>query len=589
MSDDIANAIQDVDLNDGFKFDNLSLIQKGRFQSRPLTERERTLFLIGLYTLKPHVIERILRSIAYGDITQLLYDEMAYAYQDQSNSLISVFAYMGAGKSELAKSIAIFQKNFARELLKTPENRIFLCWSFSQTMEALRAAKTGDVILQDETKAMSGEGSATMLKRLANILMNFRKKQISVIVVCPVKTDIRGICNFYLKIDGKYREERETKVLVYSGESGRLLGFAEISLRNDPDLDQYYLEKDDNIERILENGGYDVVQYEAKFIEKHTTEVLNEMYRLFADIPFSFWRVSIIDSIIRKIGIAGDSSYRKIIEDEVKTIITIQKAKEEAETSFNKSDLTISIGTNKSRYRKFNEKINRQPIQIEFDKYLRDFTLNFLIKYKEKFNFSDLNLLNRFTEYYFSNMRRSFTELAEFIGELRPSDLSIQREKREDSIRKYVMEINNKLTRTDKGKLFEQCLESYLEEKLKHLLNTEEAKDAGLSIRREGGLNKCDLHLTQIKNRKVSHLLCINAKLKMDFKGSYSDHCLPEFENNPKRSYLVLWSCFTGLVVFRGQQEKIISSNAENIGIQGLLHILEFTIEQFLEQTAKLS
>ena len=169
----------------------------------------------------------------------------------------------------------------------------------------------------------------------------------------------------------------------------------------------------------------------------------------------------------------------------------------------------------------------------------------------------------------------SFVEIAEMLEE-----------NRSDSVAQYVRRFR-KLSKTDLGNILEIALHSYLIHRIPALANSlvsaQSSQDTlsnnqAQTVRfvRGSGPGSCDLHIID----RQDHLLCINAKLKLEGRPSWSIKIHPEFENNPDNSYGVLWDPEKGLQVYKTESETINTGSCADIGIQGLIEAINKKIQE---------
>jgi energy-coupling factor transporter ATP-binding protein EcfA2 len=556
----------------------ITTIKENAYQTRPLIEWERMLRLSGIFSIKKHRIERWAWS-PNANISNLVFMELYYAIEDESNSVIQIYAPPGLGKSTIGKSLAKYLKVKAQELLKlTHKTKIWLTWSIWETAEAIRKANQGDVIIQDEDKRGTGQGSQSSVYRLHNLLNTFRKKQISVIFISPDLVKLPNVVSFVVQAYSKNRQKQTNKVLILSGQTFNPIGHAYIARRIDKELENYEEIKDADIEKTIANAGFSVVEYPQDFVNKWVKEVWEELEVRFDEIPLDKWVTSIIDSIIQILAIPGDSSFRKIVADEIKLKIRIEKirkeiAKEKRKEAERQKQMELQ-GQSDDEGHPLPPPTGNQ----EFTEYLQNVATHYLV---ENGLCESIEKARRWVIYKLTTTPVTYAEVCDIlqIQDLRP-----------DSIGRYIRGL--KISNTHLGNILELALLGWIKANIPELHILKEGTEPGegsdgkesqssqdtpaFLLVRGGGAGMCDVHVT---SGSWGHVVCMNAKLKVsEPRPSWTVLCQPEYDNNPDHSYVVLWDRSKGLQVYKGKKTELSSGSGEDIGMEGLLGIIKTAI-----------
>lgn len=132
------------------------------------------------------------------------------------------------------------------------------------------------------------------------------------------------------------------------------------------------------------------------------------------------------------------------------------------------------------------------------------------------------------------------------------------REARADTVRKYVSGMAK-----PSGKQLGDILEITLLRYLNHRLSS---ADLPLLLRGSGP-GDCDLHLLI----DGAHRLCVNAKLLLERRPSWTVKVLPEFERCSQDAYVALWSPEQGLQLFHAQSATLTTASAEELSVDQLI------------------
>lgn len=451
----------------------------------------------------------------YRNLSKTLKLELDYALQDESNSVIVIHGPMGGGKSTVALSIANHVVFIAKE--KFPTSRLWITWSNDETVRIIEKVQPGDVILQDEIVRQGGEDSLTIKNQLLNISETIRKAQISFIYVSPVLKGMENCCNFVLYTLEKDRKKGRNRVIVHDGEELKPLGYAWIPKLNDPELEaKYETLKDSYIREVQEQRGFSFVKIDQERLEKDLERLWKATLKEFEELPFNRWKKGYLSTVVRLEGIPGSKNYLNHLVEKIWFRVVKLKVQEE-----------IEIELRREKRRRGDD---RPPQHLEFDNHLRHGAIQYLIDQGICTN----RVANRWVLRKLNQEILTYSEIAEKTGD-----------KRSDSVGRSVRVL--KVSPTDLGNILEIALLSWIKEKL---ALSSSPDIASKKFVRGSGPGSCDLHVR-------GHSLCINAKLKLDRRPSWRLSILPEFENCPGESYLVLWTPERGLEIYKAFQEHV--------------------------------
>jgi len=274
---------------------------------------------LGNFTSRPSALFQTMREIKKEKKIfrrnvshSVLLKEFEYVIKNQLNIIIDLYGLPGSGKSEDAFSLWFHWKRLNTVLLNRDVNLI-ITFSRWQTIQAVKNAKDGDLILQDEDTRLSGHGSASAIAQMNNLLDTIRETQISFIFISPHEKATLTLANLYIEQLLKDKVNRRNLIKIYNTKH-ILEGHAIIGLHNDHEFRKDYLKrKTKNIEKLKNSLGRDSVQIQE--------EQLEDDFNLIKDYAdkkgFALDKKDKINIACRLAGVSGHVDYIKTLTNYV--------------------------------------------------------------------------------------------------------------------------------------------------------------------------------------------------------------------------------------------------------------------------------
>lgn len=260
--------------------------------------------------------------------------ELKYVCQKQANIVINIFGLPESGKSEVGQSIALTIRNNFEKFLGI-KSKIYIGFSYQQTMRFVQRAETGDVIIQDEKPKQYGAGSRIMMESLWNILKAIRAKQVNFIFISPEYSDMR-VTNLTLETCGMIRSKKITRCILYS-RFGAELGHLIFKLHKDDAFrERYEKEKMENIDKLMEAKGQSYVKVDKEKLLGHCDQVLDYM----RENDINSVKGTEMEAICSELGISGSGNYMENLKNLVKIksrILLNKKKKQKADKKIKES------------------------------------------------------------------------------------------------------------------------------------------------------------------------------------------------------------------------------------------------------------
>lgn len=214
------------------------------------------------------------RKLVNRNYSLKILEEFQYVIEKELNIVIDLYGLAGSGKSEVAFALWFHWKNMNKKLLDR-EVKLFITFNRSQTVKAVKKARAGDMIIQDEDSRLSGHGSKSAIDAMNNIIDLIRETQISFVFVSPHPKTTLALANLRLEQLLKNYQTKQNFSLVRNN-TDKILGHLVISLHtNDPFRQDYRLKKTENLERIKEQQGRDSVKIDPKQLEEDAQKILD--------------------------------------------------------------------------------------------------------------------------------------------------------------------------------------------------------------------------------------------------------------------------------------------------------------------------
>jgi len=256
-------------------------------------------------------------------VNELVIAEIEHGINNEAMTVTELVGIPGAGKSIFALSLArIIQMRWLEQIIDlfrrgkikeayTP--RIFIGFDIDTTLQHLRTAKMGDVIIQDEDPEMMGAHSGSTKSQIENIMKVMRKACINFIFVSPVSTPYINMPNMVFEVISKNKKLRRTKAALYDRKY-HAVGWVVFKIleADDPLLIEYELMKDVNLEQIKASGG-------RRSVGITSDQLIEDVERLLEYLKktnYNFTRRHSIADLAERAGMAGvegDSAYQKFV------------------------------------------------------------------------------------------------------------------------------------------------------------------------------------------------------------------------------------------------------------------------------------
>lgn len=206
--------------------------------------------------------------------SSILEEKIDFAVNKNKMIVGFITGLQGAGKSYFGITLAniILDKE---EEKRGYRPRIHIGFERDETLQFVKDAKEGDVIIQDEVPLAAGFGDKTEAKKLRNTLMVLRKRHIHFLFISPEMEKIPGV-QFAVEVLSYTERDRVTKAVLYDK---RLMALGYCYLEaledDDPQLVEYEKIKDDFVEKIQLSGGADVDNFNPEQYDKDVAIVLD--------------------------------------------------------------------------------------------------------------------------------------------------------------------------------------------------------------------------------------------------------------------------------------------------------------------------
>ena len=214
------------------------------------------------------------RKLVNRNYSLMVLEEFQYVIEKQLNIVIDLYGLAGSGKSEVAFALWFHWQKKNKKLLDR-EVKLFITFNRSQTVQAVKKAQTGDMIIQDEDSRLSGHGSKSAIDAMNNIIDLIRETQISFIFVSPHPKTTLALANLRIEQLLKNYQTKQNFALVRNN-ADKLLGHLVISLHdNNPFRQDYQAKKTDNLERVKAQQGRDSVKIDPQQLEEDALKILD--------------------------------------------------------------------------------------------------------------------------------------------------------------------------------------------------------------------------------------------------------------------------------------------------------------------------
>jgi len=234
-------------------------------------------------------------------VNDLILEEFEYGIQEMAMTVIEILGIPGVGKSVLGLILArhlqmiwferlteiwnsdkaLFQKLTGQEDFYLPTVRIG--FNMDQTAKNIKAARMGDVVIQDEDPALTGINSRAIQDQIQNFLKIMRKECINLIFISPIQVTYIATPTFVLETIAKDIDRRVTTSAYYDRQHNALgWTLLEVLEEDDPLMVYYLKEKYANIAKIKARSGKEGVTFERDSLLADA----NKLYKFVVDAGF---------------------------------------------------------------------------------------------------------------------------------------------------------------------------------------------------------------------------------------------------------------------------------------------------------------
>jgi len=269
-------------------------------------------------------------------VNELAIAEIEHGISNEAMTVIEIVGIPGSGKSIFALSLArIIQMKWLEKIVDmfrhgqlkeayTP--KIYLGFDLDTTLQHLREAKMGDIIIQDEDPEMMGAHSGSTKSQIENLMKVMRKACINFIFVSPVSTPYINMPNMVFEVIAKNKKLRRTKAALYDRKY-HAVGWIIVDIleADDPLLIEYEKMKDINLEDIKMSGG----RRSVGITEEQLLEDVKKLMDYLKKIDYNFSKRHTIADLSEHAGMAkveGDTAYQRFVARTTLDFISAQQA-----------------------------------------------------------------------------------------------------------------------------------------------------------------------------------------------------------------------------------------------------------------------
>jgi hypothetical protein len=303
---------------------------KGDWSMRPV---ERVLIIDRLRTDKT---KRALKQDYVAN--SLMTEELEYGVARRAMSVIEILGIPEVGKSVFGLTIArhlqtlwkqelddLWRENpekFAAITGSRDENgkplyympMIRIGFNMQQTSEHIRAARMGDVVIQDEDPALAGYEARSIQNQIENLLKIMRKACVSMVFISPVQVSYISVPTMVLEVIAKDIERRLTVAALYDRQhNAHGWVVLEILKADDPLMQFYEQEKDKNIASIKEAGGRESAVINQEMLRRDS----ERLYKFLLSVGFNPAQerasIDFLKGVALLAGIKGSTNYIELV------------------------------------------------------------------------------------------------------------------------------------------------------------------------------------------------------------------------------------------------------------------------------------
>ena len=205
------------------------------------------------------------------NLSKMLERDIINPIKQGTFTVFAIIGKMGAGKSELAQTIAFLSRD-ANKKYKHRDVAIHLVWTQADFNRIMPILKKGDIVWKDEMPKTLRTGALVEKWQMNNVLHVIRKYENTLIFIDPVEVKV-NICDIYFQAAGMNFDTRTNRFLVLNIDNIlyrkiRYLGHIYSKLHNDEEFREWYEnEKDLFIRRILKDSGDVRAEKQKKIID----------------------------------------------------------------------------------------------------------------------------------------------------------------------------------------------------------------------------------------------------------------------------------------------------------------------------------
>jgi hypothetical protein len=268
----------------------------------------------------------------------LMMEELEYGVEDRAMTVCEILGIPGSGKSllglTLGRHLQTLWKNHLDDIWNaSPElfasitgsrddggrpkyymPMIRIGFNMNQTAAHVRAARMGDVVIQDEDPALAGYEARSIQNQIENLLKIMRKACVNMVFISPVQVTYISVPTMVLEVIAKDTERRRTAAALYDRQhNAHGWVMIEVLREDDPLLVFYEREKDRNIESIKASSGRESVVIDQKVLMKDAKKLYDFLLSVNFDPAIERASLDFLKGVALLAGIKGSTNYIELV------------------------------------------------------------------------------------------------------------------------------------------------------------------------------------------------------------------------------------------------------------------------------------
>jgi len=299
-------------------------------------------------------VDKTKRSLKLDYIAnELVEQEFFYGIQRRAMTVVEILGIPGVGKSVLALTFArhlqILWANKLNEMWdEDPENfaeitesrdengkpkfyrpMIRIGFNMTQTTEHVKAARMGDVVIQDEDPKLAGYEVRSVQHQIENLLKIMRQACVNLIFVSPIQVSYVATPTFVLEAIAQDIEKRLTAAALYDRQhNAHGWCIVEVLPEEDPLMVFYLKKKTENIKNLKAASGKESVMYSAEALGEDTTKLYKFLLGMGYDPIKRKPSLDFLQSMCLFAGIKGSTRYDLAVAHQLLNLLEAAKLAE---------------------------------------------------------------------------------------------------------------------------------------------------------------------------------------------------------------------------------------------------------------------